>query len=330
MNASAELPRTEPADPAELIEWATSGHADRALDALAATPDEQRRAVVLTIGQTEGGLRALLAARARHLATRPDPGDPVVLALQAVMEHRFAAPALELHTVRIDSPSTMLDRIVETDDVNPMNDPEGLVRRLDPSDRRCFALVHPDLEDEPLIFVFVALTVGIETSVQTLLTEAAPGDVPAADTAMFYAIVKCEPGLRGIALGPELLHRSIAELTATTSVSTFCTLSPIPGFARWLENQEGAEPSRSTAARYLLSAKRGRDPLDPVARFHLGNGARLEQLNEQGNTSRTGLQLSLGFTVNYRYEPSDLPTNRAAYDAGEIVATRAVRSLVGQ
>ena len=178
-----------------------------------------------------------------------------------------------------------------------------------------------------MVFVEVALGAGLAPSVQAILDAEPPTTEPLdVDTATFYSINNCQEGLKGIPFGAELLHRVMDHLAATTPVTGFATLSPIPGFARWL----GAQPAEqdgsllAACARYLLTAKRGRQPLDPVARFHLGAGARLERLNPGGDTSARGLKRYRGITANYLYQRHDLAENQAAYQRGEVVAAPAV------
>jgi malonyl-CoA decarboxylase len=292
--------------------------------------DGERRELLAAVADHDAGLRALLTLR--HRILRADGGEDartVDVVLKSVLAHRFGPASLQFRSIGIDASAVVLDHIVAHETVHPLRDRDDLTRRLDPHDRRCFALVSPDLGPEPLAFVEIALTLGIETSVTAIL-DAPPPDGPiSADTAMFYAIVKCEPGLRNIAVGPELLHRAIGELEETTDVTTFCTLSPIPGLAAWADPAPADDAALlATAARFLLTARRGDEPLDPVARFHLGNGARLERLTLGGNQSEVGRASSLGLTANYVYDRAELRTNQAAYGRGEFAASPAVLLLV--
>ena len=131
---------------------------------------------------------------------------------------------------------------------------------------------------------------------------------------------------------PSNTSGSFGHLSDTTAVTTFATLSPIPGFARWLgdEPTEGEAALLAACARFLLTAKRGDRPLDPVARFHLGGGARLERLNPGGDTSDRGLSRYRGITANYLYDRDRLVENQAAYQRGEVVAAEAVTSLLDE
>jgi len=247
--------------------------------------------------------------------------------------------------------------------VHEMRGWNDLRRRLEPADRRCFAFFHPSLVDDPLIFVEVALDREIPGSIQSVLeqeTRAPAGDVTPT-TAVFYSISNCQRGLAGISFGNFLIKQVVEDLTADIpSLKTFVTLSPIPGFRRWFErartsseleylneeqreligglddfswaaDKDHGEALRplmlSMAAHYFLLAKTpdGR-PVDPVARFHLGNGARIERINWLGDTSEKGLTESHGMMVNYRYDLKDIEQNHEAYaNHGTVAASKAVR-----
>jgi malonyl-CoA decarboxylase len=252
-----------------------------------------------------------------------------------------------------------------------------LKNRLD-SDRRCFAFFHPRMQGEPLIFVEVALVNGLASNIHDLLDEAAPlGDPRAADTAIFYSISNAQRGLAGISFGGFLIKRVVDQLSAEfPRVKTFATLSPIPGFRAWLDEQfakgipgvlTAAErkvlgsavqgigskgkikqllgtdwhkdkaiaaalqgPLMRLCAQYLVEAKRDNGAaLDPVAHFHLSNGARIERLNWLGDVSEKGLKQSAGIMVNYLYRLGDIEENHEAY-VGErtVVASSAITGLL--
>jgi malonyl-CoA decarboxylase len=235
-----------------------------------------------------------------------------------------------------------------------------LRRRVEPQDRRLFAFFHPQLRDEPLIFVEVALTRGVPGAIAPLLSEnRKPVPQDAATTAVFYSISNCQEGLRGISFGNFLIKQVVEDLRRQLpNLTTFVTLSPAPGFARWLDREmEGlSEAERAAlaplsepgwhddaalaaqvrpvllaqAARYFLeaTAESGK-PVDPVARFHLGNGARLERLDPLGDLSAKGLRDSHGLMVNYLYDLDHIEKNHEAYAAsGRVVASSAVRSYL--
>jgi malonyl-CoA decarboxylase len=241
-----------------------------------------------------------------------------------------------------------------------------LRRRLDPADRRLFAFFHPALGDEPLIFVEVALTDHIPNSIQAVLGEhqKPAGTKSSPSVAVFYSISNCQPGLRGVSFGNFLIKQVVEELVREIpSLKTFVTLSPVPGFSRWLSrtlatesdaaipaadrtelkkltnsrwveaDDEGASlrlPVLATAAHYFLRAKAADGyPIDPVARFHLGNGARLERLNWLGDISEKGMREAHGLMVNYRYDLDEIESNHEAYEnTKEIAAAKPVRALL--
>src|SRR6266513_190038 len=236
-----------------------------------------------------------------------------------------------------------------------------LRRRLE-SDRRCFAFFHPQLHDEPIIFIEVALLRGMSAYVQPLLDVGSPvGTASNVDCAMFYSITNCQEGLRGISFG-NLLIKQVAENLKREfpHLRRFATLSPVPGFRRWLDENRmrvgvGAEGEERLAllsrledpawhlgevpealqsllmrlcAYYLLNAKQGLEPLDAVARFHLGNGASLERLNWMGDSSEQGMSRSAGLMVNYVYWLADVERNHERYfREHHIVASPLVEKL---
>ena len=253
----------------------------------------------------------------------------------------------------------MLERLIQYKAVHQIHGWHDLRRRLQ-ADRRCYAFVSPALPDEPLIFIEVALTRGMPSTVQPLLDPDAVVTDPARSTcATFYSITNCQEGLRGISFGNFLIKQVVEDLGASfPRLRTFATISPIPGFVLWLKSNEvpagvsispelaaflepvyrgepiAAPPSslqqelRRLCSYYLLHAKRGLAPLDSVARFHLANGARLERLNWLGDTSPKGLVNSLGFSVNYVYRLADVERNHEAYAKDyDVVASRELHLL---
>jgi malonyl-CoA decarboxylase len=254
---------------------------------------------------------------------------------------------LLLRHIDWSTPADILERIIRYEAVHEIQGWDDLRRRVQPSDRRCFAFFHPSLVDEPLIFVEVALTREIPGSIQGLLAEERDVvPISEATTAVFYSISNCQPGLRGVSFGNFLIKQVVEELSRELpSLTTFVTLSPVPGFAAWLakrgtapslepdwhRNAAAAERSRAEllqlAAAYFLTAKGpGGKPLDLVARFHLGNGARLERLNWLGDTSAKGLREAHGLMVNYLYDLRFIEANHEAFaNEGTVVASDAVR-----
>lgn len=295
--------------------------------------DERRLADLFgAVAATAHGVWALVELRHELMGRRGvDPTlAPVLVSLRTMLERCFRPAELDFRAIGPDADDELLDHLADYEAVHPVRSREDLIRRLHPVDRRAFALFHPDLGQDPLAFVEVALTAGLEPSVQAVIDAPPPSAPVETDTATFYSITNCQPGLRGIPFGADLLHRAMDALAHSPGVHRFATLSPIPGFARWL----GPKPRTTDAllaacARYLLTAKRDDRPLDPVARFHLENGARLERLNPGGDTSPRGRARHHGITANYGYDRAELAANQAAYRCGRIVASDAVTALVG-
>ncbi|HTH96273.1 MAG TPA: malonyl-CoA decarboxylase [Stellaceae bacterium] len=253
---------------------------------------------------------------------------------------------------RIDwgTPANILEKIIAYEAVHSINDWDDLRRRLVPGDRRCFGFFHPALADEPLIFVEVALTAAIPEAIGPVLASEREAIAPeAANTAVFYSISNCQDGLRGISFGNDLIKQVVDDLRAQLpNLTQFVTLSPVPGFRKWLEGEladrdssllDGreravlgalAEPAISklevdalttAAAKYFLVAQSAQGKtIDPVARFHLGNGARLERINPGGDLSEKGWAQSYGLMVNYLYELKDLIMNHEAFAQQGLVA----------
>ncbi|MEX0311306.1 MAG: malonyl-CoA decarboxylase family protein, partial [Tateyamaria sp.] len=209
--------------------------------------------------------------------------------------------------------------------------------RLQPEDRRCFAFFHPAMADEPLIFVEVALTQGIPNAIHDLLSEARSGiAAEEADTAVFYSISNCQAGLANISFGNSLIKQVAMDLSLELgNLKTFVTLSPIPGLNGWLDDT-GISPDpadgdriRHLAAHYLLDVKRaGGAPRDPVARFHLGNGAQIHKVHANADLSDKGLRQSSGVMVNYLYDLRKVSQNHERFaTTGKISASSDIRSM---
>lgn len=289
--------------------------------------------------------------------------------LAGLLSNWFDVGMLELHPINWDSPASLLERLIQYEAVHEIRSWQDMRRRV-AADRRCYAFFHPRMRDTPLIFVEVALAEQMGAGVQELLDPARPVDaLGKARWAIFYSISNTQPGLRGISFGNFLLQRVIEQLQAELpQLKFFATLSPIPGFAAWLEKQGGpaisgllvgkaeqqaaqgdaaagktwvvrlraaARLQRNDAERrsglrlaaHYLQALRNGNPLDPVARFHLGNGARIERLNWAADLSPKGLEQSCGMMVNYLYEPEHLDENRARLAAGKPRVSRGVQWL---
>jgi malonyl-CoA decarboxylase len=268
---------------------------------------------------------------------------------------------LVLRRIDWSTPANILEQIIRYEAVHEIRDWNDLRRRIDPIDRRCYAFFHPALVDEPLIFVEVALTETIPGAIAPLLAEDRPL-VPTerARTAVFYSISNTQRGLGGISFGSFLIKQVVEELRRELpKLENFVTLSPVPGFMQWLkqasdvpvsdeervllenldkpdwfENPELAAQLRAVleplAAHYFLKARTPKGRLiDSVARFHLGNGARLERIDWLGDLSPKGLRESAGIMVNYLYRLEDIEKNHEAYaNQGEVIASGTVKKLL--
>ena len=244
---------------------------------------------------------------------------------------------LVLRRIGWESPNVILKKIIAYEAVHAINSRDELRQRLQPSDRQCYAFFHPAMPDEPLIFVAVALTSGVPNSIQALLSEDRTElESDAADTAVFYSISNCQPGLANVSFGNSLIKQVVSDLASQLpGLKRFVTLSPIPGLMAWLDDTgRRAEPLtadavRRVAAHYLLTAKRpDGQPRDPVARFHLGNGAEVLAVHAEADQSDKGMQQSAGAMVNYLYNVRRIARNHERFaTTGEIAASSAVRKL---
>ncbi|MEM8947808.1 MAG: malonyl-CoA decarboxylase [Pseudomonadota bacterium] len=298
-----------------------------------------RQELIRRLNQVPGATGALVRMRADLL--RLGGEDDALQALDMDFRHLLASwfnrGFLVLRPINWESPAHILEKIIAYEAVHAIGSWDDLRRRLQPADRRCFAFFHPAMPDEPLIFVEIALTQGVPGSVQDLLAEdreALPSED--ANTAVFYSISNCQKGLASISFGNSLIKQVAADLkVAMPGLKTFVTLSPIPGLVSWLEAEEhdydpgDDEQIKRLAAYYLLMAKhQAGGPLDPVARFHLGNGAMVRQIHAKADISERGLTQSAGAMVNYLYDLSKVAQNHERFAAArEIAASSDVRSL---
>lgn len=260
-------------------------------------------------------------------ADRSDDQRDELARLSAELEARLDRPPPTVRRLVPDAPEDpgALARSLATKElVHPVRDEADLRDRLD-LDRRCFLLEHPALPDRPLNVVWCALSTGVPTRIDEVLDPGAPTLDPAtADTAVFYSIWNAEPGLQGLPGGRRLLEGAVDRLSdELPGLATFVTLSPVPALRSWCEaNGDRGEPSGQDAERAateLLTSldDRGR-PVDPVARFHLGNGARLLAVRVDADRSERGRRQSFGVMANYRYAPEDRAANRARLAAGQV------------
>lgn len=299
--------------------------------AFASAAEPARQEMVRRLNRVPGATAALVRMRADLL--RIGRGMPDLEALDLDFRHLFASwfnrGFLVLRPINWESPAHILEKIIAYEAVHTIDSWDDLRRRLEPTDRRCFAFFHPSMPDEPLIFVEVALNKGIPGSVQTLLAQDRKARPEAeADTAVFYSISNCQPGLANISFGNSLIKQVVSDLAAElTGLTTFVTLSPIPGLTKWLAHENHAwdcdQPGqmKALAADYLLNAK-AQDglPVDPVARFHLGNGAIIHAVHADADISENGRSQSGGAMVNYLYDLRDVSQNHEAFVSNKNVA----------
>ncbi|MCW8087360.1 malonyl-CoA decarboxylase [Sabulicella glaciei] len=358
--------------------------------ALGEAAEPPRQELLRRMNMAPGSTHALILLREELLAHAAD--HPALKLLDADFHHLLASwfnrGFLELRRIDWQTPAAVLEKLIAYEAVHEIQGWEDLRRRLAP-DRRCFAFFHPALPGEPLIFVEVALTTGLACAVQPLLAmdrgdthEGRRCRAEAADTATFYSISNCQEGLRGISFGNFLIKQVVEELKAELPTLTrFATLSPVPGFRRWLEQHlvepDGAGALRSeereTLAReaglpadsspaelvvkavasegwrdgnrsatldrlllrwcafYLTRPPRSGARIDPVARFHLGNGARLERINSRANTSARGMRESYGLMVNYLYDRDTIEANHEAFvRSGRVIRSSEVEDLLSK
>lgn len=339
----------------------------RAVAAIQAAAEPRRQELIRRLNLAPGGTAALVRMRAElleHLEARPDlrevDGDFVHL-----LSSWFNRGFLVLRRIDWTTPANILEKIILYEAVHAIDGWQDLRNRIEPPDRRCYGFFHPQLVDEPLIFVEVALTSGMSSAIAPLLRhDRQPIPAREAATAVFYSISNTQKGLAGVSFGHFLIKQVADELKRELpNLRSFVTLSPVPGFAAWLAQERSLDHSRyfnaearavlelldregwhaeaqtaeairkvlvPAAASYFIRAKTpaGR-PLDPVARFHLGNGARLEALNFLGDTSPKGLRQSHGLMVNYCYDLDEIERNHEAYaEKGEVIVSPAVRRLI--
>ncbi|NKB98981.1 MAG: decarboxylase [Pseudomonadales bacterium] len=318
-----------------------------------------RRNLFEILNMCPGGTERLLAMRVD--LSRLTKDEPELRAVDSDLEllfrNWFNRGFLTLQRIDWQTPAFVLEKLIAYEAVHEIKGWDDLRRRVS-SGRRCYAFFHPALPNEPIIFVQVALEKGLVASVNDILEKQTPeqSDEPSADTAVFYSISNCQRGLVGIAFG-DLLIKQVAEQISSEcpQIKTFATLSPVPGLTRWLQDpktdldanqrslieqlltapgnvdqvtNEDANTIVQLCAEYLVNQKRGVAPLDPVARFHLRNGARLERINWGGDSSAKGLKESLGILVNYVYDLSAVTKNHETYvyDSG-VVTSSSIKQL---
>ncbi len=342
--------------------------------------ESPRQELLRRLNRAPGGTAAVVEMR-RDLLILLNK-KPELMGLDYDMRHLlsswFNPGFLKMHRVDWKSPAEILEKIIAHEAVHAIDGWDDLRRRLQP-DRRCFAFFHPQLPDEPLIFVEVALLPEIPVAIMPLVDKKSTPNEQTNQfkVAAFYSISNCESGLRGVSMGNFLIKRVAEQLHAEfPGLKTFVTLSPIPGLMEWvtagahlgdLPSSEKIKPAIRKArddalellklngsnwvdklgkawhpdhcsekekaammaltAIYLTAVTPSRDG-NPVAKFHLGNGAKLHQINWAGDLSKNGLKQSAGLMVNYLYDLSSVEENHERFVNGEIIHSRSVSKLI--
>jgi malonyl-CoA decarboxylase len=334
---------------------------------LHAASEPRRQELFRRLNLAPGGTVALVRMREQLIDVLDHRDD--LTAVDDDFAHLFSSwfnrGFLVLRRIDWSTPAIVLDKIIRYEAVHEISDWEDLRRRIDPPDRRCYAFFHPALVDDPLIFVEVALTRDIPDAIAPILSPDREVMEPEKmRTAVFYSISNCQRGLAGVSFGNFLIKQVVEEICREMpKLSTFVTLSPVTNFTAWLARERAQENSAAlseadkalfaalddpnwwrdeeTAARlqdplmraaawYFLRARGERGlPVDAVARFHLGNGARLERINWLADTSDKAIAQAHGLMVNYQYDLDDIETNHEAYaETRNVVASSAVQRLL--
>ncbi len=340
---------------------------DAALAELHDAAEPRRQELIRRLNLAPGGTAGLVSMRTELLSRLSE--HPELAALDHDFNHLlsswFNRGFLTMTRIDWSTPAVILEKIIRYEAVHQIRDWNDLRSRIDPPDRRCYAFFHPALVDEPLIFVEVALTTDTAEAIEPLLTENRVAIEPdEASTAVFYSISNCQKGLRKVSLGNFLIKQVVEDLSRDfPNLKTFVTLSPVPGFRQWikseaakgstelvgettrlelkiLENPDWPTDHRRAqalkrillplAAHYFMRVKTASGkPVDTVARFHLGNGARLERINWLGDRSRHGLEQSAGIMVNYLYRLKDIEHNHEAFvNESTVTASKAVTAML--
>jgi malonyl-CoA decarboxylase len=344
------------------VEAYVADRADIAAADLHRSAEPRRQDFFRRLNLAPGGIETLVHMREDLLACLGKENG--LEAVDADFVHLFTSwfnrGFLMLKRIDWTTPANILEKIIRYEAVHAIESWDDLRRRLQPDDRRCYAFFHPRLPDEPLIFVEVALTQNMPDAIAPLLSEDRPGiSAEEGSHAVFYSISNCQAGLRGVSFGNFLIKQVAEDLRRELpNLKQFVTLSPVPGFAGWLEKTEASVPGIEDvcelvaqpgweneaetlerlgellppiAAHYFLVARdvSGR-VVDPVARFHLGNGASLARINAFGDLSPKALKSALGVMVNYRYLLDEVEKNHERFASrAEVAAAPAVRNLIG-
>ena len=339
------------------------GH--ESLDTLMAASQPSRLNLIMRLNQAPDATKFLVEMRADLLARLRDESELRFVDREFVhlFTTWFSRGFLDLKSIDWNTPAAILEKFIHYEAVHGMAGWEDLRKRIAPEDRRIFAFFHPRLGDEPLIFVEVALMDEVPSTIQTVLgnkpSNHAALDIARANTAIFYSISNCQKGLRGIPLGNFLIKQVVEELrTEYPGLKNFVTISPVPSFRKWVTGaldgkanfhlpaatkralelstkpgwQNDAKSATAVeehlmplAAWFLCNSAPKSKPVDPVARFHLGNGARLDRINWAADLSDNGMTGSFGIMVNYRYQLDEIERNHEMFaNKGLVIASPSV------
>jgi malonyl-CoA decarboxylase len=358
---------TDPARMEQAIAVWREAPSDKTASEVHAASEPRRQELFRRLNLAPGGTAALVRMREQLMDALDHRED--IASVDDDFVHLFTSwfnrGFLVLRHIDWSTPAIVLEKIIRYEAVHEIHDWEDLRRRIDPADRRCYAFFHPALIDEPLIFVEVALTRDIPDAIAPILATGREAvEVDKMRTATFYSISNCQRGLSGVSFGNFLIKQVVEEICRELpKLSTFVTLSPAPNFAAWLKRERAQDnsaalnetdkaalaaldrpgwwrdaetaaqlqdPVKRAAAWYFMRARTQRGlPVDAVARFHLGNGARLERINWLADTSDKAMAQSDGLMVNYQYDLDDIEKNHELYAEGRtVVASNTVQRLL--
>ena len=286
------------------------------------------------LNSSSNGTYRLVKLRERIRSLNDEELKTFDLRLLKLFKYWFNPSFLVLEKIDWETPANILEKIIEYEAVHEINSWDDLRARLAPIDRQCFAFFHPLIQNDPLIFVEVALTTGIPKSIQKIINlDRQEIEIEDANTAIFYSISNCHNGLLGISFGNFLIKQVASNLKRELpDLNQFMTLSPLPGFMKWMEEYSPISFERCTdkncsedeltknAIKYLTHSERDDGmPNDPVSRFHIGNGASLERINLNADTSEKGMTQSYGVMANYLYDLDVVEENHEIFFKDKVV-----------
>ena len=337
---------------------------DKNLFKLFITAEGQRRELFRRMNMSPNGISTIVSLREDLLKILNENNElrPLDNDLRELFKSWFNPGFLKLAKITWDTKAAVLEKIIKYERVHKIKDMNELKRRLG-EDRRFFSYFHPALEDEPIIFVQVALTNGLGKSIQEIMKPRTEGEKKY-DTATFYSISNCQEGLSRVTLGNFLIKRVVYEIQEELpNIKNFGTLSPIPGFRDWfttldetiIQNILGKIPyanisflknsnlkigdgrivSNKSAivklvSHYLINEKNKKNlPINDVCRFHLGNGAIIDDIVINANISEVGFNRSFGVMVNYLYELKNIEKNHEEYiNNKKIIVSEKLKKII--